>query len=346
MKTKDFFYNLPEELIAQKPLDKRDSSRLMLINKKTGELSHHKFYEIIDFLNKGDVLVLNETKVIPARLIGKLSKNEHTCEIFLLKRISIDTWEVLVRPGKKMRLGDKAYFGNHDLEAEVIDIIEDGNRIVKFNFDGIFEEILDRLGQVPLPPYIKEELKNFDRYQTVYAAIEGSVAAPTAGLHFTNELLEKIKDKGVQITKLTLNIGLGTFRPVKAENIEEHIMHSEHYCISKESADIINKAKLEKRRIVCCGTTSVRSIESASYFDKTNNLYLVKPCENDTSIFIYPGYEFKIVDALITNFHLPESTLLMLVSALCGRENILNAYNTAVKEKYRFFSFGDACFMY
>lgn len=346
MKTKDFFYNLPEELIAQKPLDKRDSSRLMLINKKTGKLSHHKFYEIIDFLNKGDVLVLNETKVIPARLIGKLSKNEHTCEIFLLKRISIDTWEVLVRPGKKMRLGDKAYFGNHDLEAEVIDIIEDGNRIVKFNFDGIFEEILDRLGQVPLPPYIKEELKNFDRYQTVYAAIEGSVAAPTAGLHFTNELLEKIKDKGVQITKLTLNIGLGTFRPVKAENIEEHIMHSEHYCISKESADIINKAKLEKRRIVCCGTTSVRSIESAAYFDKTNNLYLVKPCENDTSIFIYPGYEFKIVDALITNFHLPESTLLMLVSALCGRENVLNAYNTAVKEKYRFFSFGDACFMY
>ncbi len=346
MKTKDFFYKLPDELIAQKPLEKRDLSRLMLIDKKTGKLSHHKFYEIIDFLNSGDVLVLNETKVIPARLIGKLAKNEHACEIFLLKRISIDTWEVLVRPGKKMRLGDMAYFGNHDLEAEVIDIVEDGNRIVKFKFDGIFEEILDRLGQVPLPPYIKEELKNFDRYQTVYAAVEGSVAAPTAGLHFTNELLKKIKEKGIQITKLTLNIGLGTFRPVKAENIEEHIMHSEHFCISKESADVINRAKLEKRRIVCCGTTSVRSLEAASYFDKTNNLYLVNPCEADTSIFIYPGYKFKIVDALITNFHLPESTLLMLVSALCGKENILNAYNTAVKEKYRFFSFGDACFIY
>ena len=345
MKTSDFFYNLPPELIAQRPLDKRDSSRLMLINKNSGDVSHHQFFEIVNFLNEGDVLVLNETKVIPARLIGKL-KNDHPCEIFLLKRISIDTWEVLVKPGKKMRIGDTAYFGNNDLIAEIIDIVEDGNRIVKFKFDGIFEEILDRLGQVPLPPYIKEELKNFDRYQTVYAQIEGSVAAPTAGLHFTDELLTKIINKGVIIAKINLNIGLGTFRPVKAESVEEHIMHSEHFAISRKASEIINNAKLEGRRVVCCGTTSVRSLESAAFYSDKFKKYLVKETDADTSIFIYPGYNFKIVDALITNFHLPESTLLMLVSAFCGKDNILNAYSEAIKEKYRFFSFGDACFMY
>lgn len=346
MKTSDFYYNLPHELIAQVPIQNRDQSRLLAINKKTGEFSHHKFYEIIDFLNSGDVLVLNETKVIPARLIGKLNKNDSPCEVFLLKRQSLDIWEVLVRPGKKLKIGDSAYFGNHDLDAQVIDIENDGNRIVKFKYDGVFEEILDRLGQVPLPPYIKEKLQNKDRYQTVYATNEGSVAAPTAGLHFTNELLNKIANKGVIIAKLTLDIGLGTFRPVKAETIEEHIMHSEHFSINNETANIINAAKLENRRIVCCGTTSVRSLESAAYFDENKKSFLIKPVETDTSIFIYPGYEFKIVDALITNFHLPESTLLMLVSAFCGKDNILRAYTEAIKEKYKFFSFGDASFMY
>ena len=346
MKTSDFYYNLPKELIAQKPLDDRTKSKLMLINKQTGEISHHYFYEIINYLNKGDVLVLNETKVIPARLIGNLEKNDSPCEIFLLNRISLDSWEVLVRPGKKLKIGSKAYFGNHDLVAEVVDIVEDGNRIVKFSYNGVFEEILDRLGEIPLPPYIKEKLNDVSRYQTVYARIEGSVAAPTAGLHFTKELLNKVQEKDVQITKINLNIGLGTFRPVKADNIEEHIMHKEHYEISKEASEIINEAIKDNRRIISCGTTSLRSLESAAYYDKDINKYLIKNGENDTSIFIYPGYEFKIVDSLITNFHLPESTLLMLVSAFCGRENILNAYKMAVDNEYRFFSFGDACFMY
>ena len=346
MRTSDFYYDLPKDLIAQKPLANREESKLMLINKKTGEIAHKHFYEILDYFDAGDVLVLNETKVIPARLIGKLEKNDSICEVFLLNRLSLDTWEVLVRPGKKLKVGSKAYFGNHDLCAEVIDITYDGNRIVKFSFDGIFEEILDKLGEIPLPPYIKEKLDDANRYQTVYAKVEGSVAAPTAGLHFTNKLLNLVLEKNVQIAKINLNIGLGTFRPVKVENIEDHIMHKEHYNIGTEAADIINNAIKENRRIISCGTTSLRSLESAAYYDEAKGKYLIKSGDADTSIFIFPGYEFKIVDSLITNFHLPESTLLMLVSAFCGRDNIMNAYKEAVENKYRFFSFGDACFMY
>ncbi|MDO5564097.1 MAG: tRNA preQ1(34) S-adenosylmethionine ribosyltransferase-isomerase QueA [Eubacteriales bacterium] len=341
MNTSDFYYDLPKELIAQDPLLDRSSSRLLIMNKNDGNIKHDNFYNIINYFKSGDVLVLNETKVIPARLIGTL--DEKIVEIFILKRINEIDFECLVKPGKKLRKGAIVNFSNNKLSAEIIDVLNDGSRIVRFKFDGIWEEVLNELGEMPLPPYIKHKLKDKNRYQTVYAKNEGSVAAPTAGLHFTNELIDSLIKKKVEIAKITLHVGLGTFRPVKCKNIEDHIMHKETFYVSNEVANIINKAKEEKRRVIACGTTSVRTLESISYTDK-DGVEKIKAISGDTNIFIYPGFKFKIVDGLITNFHLPESTLLMLVSALCGRENILKAYNEAVKEKYRFFSFGDACF--
>lgn len=340
MKVSDFDFYLPEELIAQHPLEKRDESRLMVLDKKTGEIEHKKFYDIIDYLNKGDTLVLNNTRVMPARLIGEKENTGGKIEFLLLKRVEGDKWECLAKPGKSAREGRRFTFGNGLLKAEVIEVLENGNRIVKFYYEGIFEQVLDSLGEMPLPPYIHEKLDDKERYQTVYSKEEGSAAAPTAGLHFTKELLKKIQDKGVNIVYLTLHVGLGTFRPVKVEEIEKHNMHSEFYMLSKESADIINETKKRGNRIISVGTTSTRTLETIG--DENG---MVKEQSGWTNIFIYPGYKFKVVDNLITNFHLPESTLIMLVSTLAGRENVMNAYNVAVKEKYRFFSFGDAMFI-
>lgn len=341
LKKSDFYFDLPQELIAQDPLKDRSASRLLMLNKITGETEHKIFHDIVDYLNPGDCLVLNDTKVIPARLIGNREDTGANIEVLLLKRKENDVWETLVKPGKKARPGMRLVFGNGLLKAEVLDIVEEGNRHIKFEYDGIFEEVLDKLGEMPLPPYITHKLEDKTRYQTVYAKYEGSAAAPTAGLHFTRELLDKIEKKGVEIAYVTLHVGLGTFRPVKADNILEHHMHSEYYNVSAQAADKINKAKESGHRVICVGTTSCRTIESAA--DKQGRLH---ECSDNTSIFIYPGYEFKVVDALITNFHLPESTLVMLVSALAGREHVLQAYEEAIRERYRFFSFGDAMFIH
>ena len=382
MRLSDFEYNLPKELIAQDPIKKRDESKLLVIDKKTGELSHHIFKDIINYINPGDTLVLNETKVIPARLIGNIvganansvgddilssrvgtnnnivGANGNTvganacralgrvCEVFLVRRLSDKTWECLVRPGKKLKVGARASFGDGKLSCVIKDIVEDGNRIVEFEFDGIFEEILDSLGEMPLPPYITHKLEDKNRYQTVYAKNEGSVAAPTAGLHFTKELLNELSDKGVNVVYVTLHVSLGTFRPVHVENVEEHHMHTEEYHVPQIVADKVNEAKLSGHKVICVGTTSVRSIESAAYYDEDKKMYLLKKYDGETNIFIYPGYEYKLVDSLITNFHLPGSTLIMLVSALSSKEIVLKAYEEAVKEKYRFYSFGDACFFH
>lgn len=340
MNVKDFYYELPQELIAQDPLEDRSSSRLLVLNKENGEMEHTDFKHIINYLNPEDCLVLNNTKVIPARLFGEKEGTQAKIEILLLKRKENDVWETLVKPGKKAKPGTKIIFGQGLLVGEVLEVVEDGNRLIQFSYEGIFEEILDKLGQMPLPPYITHQLKDKNRYQTVYAKHEGSAAAPTAGLHFTPELLEQIRVKGIRIAEVTLHVGLGTFRPVKVENVKEHHMHSEFYQISQEAADIINETKKKGGRVICVGTTSCRTIESAAATDGT-----LKECSGWTDIFIYPGYRFKVLDALITNFHLPESTLVMLVSALAGREHIMNAYETAVKEQYRFFSFGDAMFI-
>ncbi len=340
MDVKDFRYDLPQELIAQDPLEDRSSSRLLVLDKDTGEITHKHFYDIIDYLDEGDCLVLNETKVIPARLMGVKKDTGAVVEILLLKRKSRTVWECLVKPGKKCRVGAVIEFGEGLLTGTVSDIVEEGNRIIEFEFDGIFEEILDKLGTMPLPPYITHTLKDRNRYQTVYAKNDGSAAAPTAGLHFTKELLKDIEDKGVKLAKVTLHVGLGTFRPVKVSDVRQHHMHSEFFQVSKEAADIINSTRANGKRVICVGTTSTRTVESASE-DKG---YL-KETSGWTDIFIYPGYKFKVSDALITNFHLPESTLVMLVSALAGREKVLHAYEEAVKEKYRFFSFGDAMFI-
>lgn len=340
MKTSDFYYDLPEELIAQDPLEDRSSSRLLVLDKETGETEDHIFRDIVDYLNPGDCLVLNDTKVIPARLIGAKEETGAKIEVLLLKRGADDVWETLVKPGKKARPGARISFGDGLLVGEVLDVVEEGNRLIHFEYDGIFEEILDQLGQMPLPPYITHQLKDKDRYNTVYAAHSGSAAAPTAGLHFTPELLKQIEEKGVDIARVTLHVGLGTFRPVKVDTIENHHMHSEFYMIDEEAAEKINRAKDSGHRVICVGTTSCRTIESAA--DENGRL---KACSGWTEIFIYPGYKFKILDNLITNFHLPESTLVMLVSALAGREHVLNAYKEAVEKKYRFFSFGDAMFI-
>ncbi len=337
MRLEDFNFDLPQELIAQDPIEDRSSSRLLVLNKETGEIEHHVFKEVINYLNAGDCIVINDTKVIPARLIGSRVGTEAKIEVLLLKRKEDNIWETLVKPGKKAKIGTKISFGEGLLVGEVIDIVEEGNRLIKVEYEGIFEEILDQLGQMPLPPYITHELKDKNRYQTVYAKHQGSAAAPTAGLHFTNELLDQIQNKGVVIARVTLHVGLGTFRPVKVENILEHHMHSEFYCIEEEEAFKINKAKENGNRVICVGTTSCRTLESAAMDNGR-----LKASSGWTEIFIYPGYRFKVMDGLITNFHLPESTLLMLVSALAGKENILQAYETAIKERYRFFSFGDA----
>ena len=340
MKTSDFYYDLPQELIAQDPLEDRSASRLMLLNKKTGEISHEVFRNLPAYLNPGDCLVLNNTRVIPARLLGVREGTLGKVEVLLLKRQSDGVWETLVKPGKKCRPGARLSFGEGLLKAEVLEVVEDGNRLVRFEYDGIFEEILDRLGQMPLPPYITHQLKDRERYQTVYAKYDGSAAAPTAGLHFTPELLDTIREKGVSVAEVTLHVGLGTFRPVKVEDVTEHHMHSEYYRITEETAAVINRARAQGGRIICVGTTSCRTLESAAEEDGT-----IPASEGWTDIFIYPGYRFKATDALITNFHLPESTLLMLVSALAGKEHIMEAYRQAVEERYRFFSFGDAMFI-
>ena len=340
MRKEDFYFDLPEELIAQDPLEDRSSSRLLVLDKETGRVEHHVFREIIDYLQEGDCLVINDTKVIPARLIGSKIGTDAKIEVLLLKRKENDVWETLVKPGKKAKVGAKISFGDGLLMGEVIDVVEEGNRLIHFEYEGIFEEILDQLGQMPLPPYITHQLEDKNRYQTVYAKHSGSAAAPTAGLHFTPELLKEIEEKGVQIARVTLHVGLGTFRPVKVDNILEHHMHSEFYQIEEEAAEKINRAKESGHRVICVGTTSCRTIESAA--DKNGKLHATNGW---TEIFIYPGYEFKVLDCLITNFHLPESTLVMLVSALAGREQVLSAYEEAVKEKYRFFSFGDAMFI-
>lgn len=337
MKRQDFYYELPEELIAQDPLEDRSSSRLLVLDKESGAVSHHVFKEIIDYLDEGDCLVINDTKVIPARLIGSKVGTDAKIEILLLKRKENNVWETLVKPGKKAKIGTKISFGEGLLIGEVIDVVEEGNRLIQFTYDGIFEEILDQLGQMPLPPYITHQLEDKNRYQTVYATHTGSAAAPTAGLHFTPELLKAIEKKGIDIARVTLHVGLGTFRPVKVDEITEHHMHSEFFQIDEDAAAKINMAKDSGNRVICVGTTSCRTIESAA--DETGHL---KACSGWTEIFIYPGYKFKVLDCLITNFHLPESTLIMLVSALAGREHVLSAYEEAVREKYRFFSFGDA----
>ena len=340
MKVTDYYFDLPQEQIAQDPLEDRSSSRLLVLDKETGEYSHHVFREITEFLKPGDCLVLNNTKVIPARLFGEKEGTQAKIEILLLKRKENDVWETLVKPGKKAKVGTKIIFGGGLLVGEVIDIVEEGNRLIQFTYEGIFEEILDQLGQMPLPPYITHQLKDKNRYQTVYAKYDGSAAAPTAGLHFTPELLQQVKDMGVDIAEVTLHVGLGTFRPVKVDNILEHHMHSEFYMVTQEAADKINNAKKNGHRVICVGTTSCRTIESAA--DENG---MLRESSGWTEIFIYPGYQFKVLDCLITNFHLPESTLLMLVSALAGREHVLAAYEEAVKEGYRFFSFGDAMFI-
>lgn len=340
MKRQDFYFDLPEELIAQDPLEDRSGSRLLVLDKETGEVSHHIFREIIDYLEPGDCLVLNDTKVIPARLIGVKEDTGAKIEVLLLKRGEDNVWETLVKPGRKARPGTRISFGDGLLVGEVVDIVEEGNRKIRFEYEGIFEEILDQLGQMPLPPYITHQLEDKNRYQTVYAKHTGSAAAPTAGLHFTPELLQAIEEKGVDIAKVTLHVGLGTFRPVKVEDILEHHMHSEFYQIEEEAAEKINRAKENGKRVICVGTTSCRTIESAA--DEHGRL---RACSGWTEIFIYPGYQFKVLDCLITNFHLPESTLIMLVSALAGREHVLAAYEEAIKERYRFFSFGDAMFI-
>ena len=340
MRKEDFYFDLPEELIAQDPLEDRSSSRLLVLDKETGKVEHHVFREIIDYLQEGDCLVINDTKVIPARLIGSKIGTDAKIEVLLLKRKENDVWETLVKPGKKAKVGTRISFGDGLLVGEVVDSVEEGNRLIHFEYEGIFEEILDQLGQMPLPPYITHQLEDKNRYQTVYAKHSGSAAAPTAGLHFTPELLKEIEEKGVQIARVTLHVGLGTFRPVKVDNILEHHMHSEFYQIDEEAAEKINRAKESGHRVICVGTTSCRTIESAA--DKNGKLHATNGW---TEIFIYPGYEFKVLDCLITNFHLPESTLVMLVSALAGREQVLSAYEEAVKEKYRFFSFGDAMFI-
>ena len=337
LKKSDFYFDLPEELIAQDPLEDRSSSRLLVLDKETGDVEHHIFRDIVDYLQEGDCLVLNNTKVIPARLLGEREGTGAHVEVLLLKRHEGDVWETLVKPGKKCRPGNRLSFGDGLLKAEVLETVEEGNRLIRFEYEGIFEEVLDKLGEMPLPPYITHKLQDKNRYQTVYAKYEGSAAAPTAGLHFTPQLLQDIEKKGVKIAYVTLHVGLGTFRPVKEENILDHHMHSEYYQVSEEAAQIINETKQKGGRVICVGTTSCRTVESAS----TPDGVIHAGCDN-TEIFIYPGYQFKVLDCLITNFHLPESTLVMLVSALAGREHVLNAYAEAVKERYRFFSFGDA----
>lgn len=339
MKKSDFYFELPKELIAQSPIDQRDHSRMMHINKKTGEIEHLHFYDLIELLKDGDCLILNDSRVLPARLIGHRSTGG-SIEVLLLRDLGNDRWECLTKPGRKMKPGSTVSFGTGELSCEVLEVLDNGNRIVQFNYEGIFLEVLEKLGKMPLPPYIKEELNDPERYQTVYSKELGSAAAPTAGLHFTNELLEEIQNKGIKIGYVTLHVGLGTFRPVKEENIESHDMHSEYCIIPAETASLINDTKINGGRIIAVGTTSCRTLES---FAADNGF--VQPSSGWTNIFIYPGYTFKCIDALITNFHLPESTLIMLVSALAGRENILHAYEVAVKEKYRFFSFGDCCFI-
>lgn len=340
MKTSDFYYDLPQELIAQEPLSKRDTSRLMVLDKDTGEIAHKHFYDIIDMLNPGDALILNDTRVIPARLYGVKEGTGGAIEFLLLNKHSLDTWEVILKPGRRAKPGARFVFGNGELNAEILDVINDGNRLVKFEYEGLFENVLDKLGEMPLPPYITKKLEDRDRYQTVYAKHNGSAAAPTAGLHFTPELLEKAKAKGVNIGFVTLHVGLGTFRPVKVEDVNNHKMHSEFYILPAETAELINKTKTDGGRVISVGTTATRTLETAGL-----NGMPLQPCTGWTDIFIYPGKKFNVIDALITNFHLPESTLIMLVSALAGKENVLNAYKTAVKEKYRFFSFGDAMFI-
>lgn len=340
MDKKDFYYDLPEELIAQTPLKNRSESRLMRLNKRTGEISHDHFYDLPKFLKKGDCLILNDTKVMPARLYGAKEDTGGAIEFLLLKKRSLDEWEVILRPGKRAKPGARFVFGEGELKAEIIDVVNDGNRIVKFFYDGVFENVLDKFGEMPLPPYITEKLEDKDRYQTVYAKHTGSAAAPTAGLHFTDELLKEIADMGVNIGYVTLHVGLGTFRPVKADNILDHKMHSEFYVMPEETAELIKRTKAEGGRVVSVGTTATRVLETVGAKGE------IKEDSGWTDIFIYPGINFNVVDALITNFHLPESTLIMLVSAMAGRENVLNAYNEAVKEKYRFFSFGDAMFIY
>lgn len=340
MKTSDFYYELPEELIAQDPLEDRSNSRLLVFNKESGDVSHHIFKDIVEYLREGDCLVINDTKVLPARLIGSKIGTDAKIEVLLLKRKENNIWETLVKPGKKAKVGAKISFGNGLLVGEVVGIVEEGNRLIQFSYEGIFEEILDQLGQMPLPPYITHQLEDKNRYQTVYATHTGSAAAPTAGLHFTPELLKQIEEKGVRIARVTLHVGLGTFRPVKVENILEHHMHSEFYMVEEDQAAIINETKKNGGRVICVGTTSCRTVESATGEDG-----ILKAGNGWTEIFIYPGYQFKILDALITNFHLPESTLLMLVSALAGKDNVMAAYEEAVKERYRFFSFGDAMFI-
>lgn len=350
MDVKDFYYDLPKELIAQDPLEDRSSSRLLVLKRGSGELEHRHFAQILDYMSPGDCLVINNTKVIPARLFGEKEGTQAKIEILLLKRKENDIWETLVKPGKKAKPGTRISFGGGLLVGEVVGIVEDGNRLIQFTYEGIFEEILDCLGQMPLPPYITHQLKDKNRYQTVYAKHDGSAAAPTAGLHFTPELLEKIRAMGVQIAEVTLHVGLGTFRPVKAEHVQEHHMHSEYYEMDNLAAEIINETKRKGNRVICVGTTSCRTVESVAAKlqaetggeQQGKERQWVRPCHGWTDIFIYPGYQFQVLDALITNFHLPESTLVMLVSALAGRERILAAYEEAVKENYRFFSFGDA----
>lgn len=340
MNKQDFYYELPEELIAQEPLKDRTSSKLLVLNKNTGGIEHKHFKDIVNYLNKGDCLVINDTKVIPARLLGIKKDTQAHVEILLLNRKDKNIWEAIVRPGKKLKPNTSVVFGNGELECSILDIVNDGNRLVEFKYSGIFEEVLDRLGEMPLPPYIKQKLKDKDRYQTVYAKNEGSAAAPTAGLHFNKELLNQIEQIGISVAHITLHVGLGTFRPVKVDNINEHKMHSEFYIVDKIQADLINEAKQKGNNIISVGTTSTRTLEACA----DENGY-IKAQSGFTNIFIYPGYKFKVVDKLITNFHLPESTLIMLVSAMAGTENTLNAYKAAVNQKYRFFSFGDAMFI-
>lgn len=337
MKTSDFYYELPQELIAQTPLEDRSASRLMVLDKKSGAVEHRHFRDIADYLNEGDALILNDTKVLPARLYGEKEDTGGAIEFLLLHRKELDVWEVILRPGRRAKPGARFVFGNGELKAEVLEVVNDGNRLVRFEYDGVFEDVLDRLGEMPVPPYITEKLKDKSRYQTVYAKNPGSAAAPTAGLHFTPELLEKIKQKGINVGFLTLHVGLGTFRPVKAEEITDHKMHSEFYILPQETAELVNRTKAAGGRVISVGTTATRVLETAGMQELP-----LKEAAGWTDIFIYPGKKFNVIDALITNFHLPESTLIMLVSALAGRENVLNAYNEAVKERYRFFSFGDA----